>query len=151
MGRLSWLLVPVLLTSCAYLPGWNSHKFLITTANGKPAYCAVKNKIGEWRGYTGTPIKISSAQGGDLRVSCAMNGLRGGKIIRVAGGKSYPDNVMVTMHVRKKTNESTADNPPLPKDNDEAAGDFSGDDFQDTRPLNALPETSDDDVVIIKH
>ncbi len=154
MMKLSWLLLPVLLASCAYISGWNSHKITVNTANGKPAYCLVKNNAGgQWRGYTGKPLWISDEAGGDLRITCAMNGLRGGKIIRVAGGKAYPDYVMINMHAMKKAAAGKDNSQSLPKDNDEEINDFSGDDVQDLRPLNKLPSDPDEDneVVIIKH
>jgi len=157
MRKIYLLLVLLTLPSCAYLMGTDTHELTVTTSDGRPAYCTLKNKTGIWRGYTGKPIMINPKPNGNLRLSCVMNSKRASKLIRANAKKGYPDHVMVNMYVKKKA--VSEDSAASPKDNDEETGsDLSGDDAledQDSsQPLNILPDPPKDEeeeVIIIKH
>lgn len=163
MSKFVWLLLPVVLASCAYFQ--SDKEILVTTANGKPAYCTLKNNAGTWRGYSGKPIKIAKEADGNLKVSCAINNYRASKTIKPDSKNKYPDYVMVTMRPKKVATNAAADNDDSgndnesmssPKDNDDNSSTNHTDDAQDmgSKPLNILPdapENEEEDVIITKH
>jgi len=148
MGRLSWLLLPVLLVSCAYLFG-GTQEIMVTTANGKPAACTLKNAAGQWHATTPQTVKIKTSAT-DLKISCAAKSLRAYKAVKADASHVYPATITVYMKAKRRTD--------APDDNDETSqpAASSGDDMDSaaaSKPLNTLPEDEDDesDVEIIRH